>query len=175
MKKAAIHTLGCRVNYYESEAIGELMVKSGYTLVPFSEKADCYIINTCTVTGMSDRKSRQIIRRAKKHAENTCGKYIERENKNGFIDASVQDVYTEGQDVVVELTVYKGTARNDKNVVYNTGKAFGNFQKSLKDYPMNRLHETIPDFHNTPKRVENLMKAIKEVGVAVSDEEDLYL
>ena len=65
MKKAAIHTLGCRVNYYESEAIGELMVKAGYTLVPFTEKADCYIINTCTVTGMSDRKSRQIIRRAK--------------------------------------------------------------------------------------------------------------
>ena len=66
----------------------------------------------------------QNIRHAKKHAENTGGKYIERENKNGFIDASVQDVYTEGQDVVVELTVYKGTARNDKNVVYNTAQAF---------------------------------------------------
>ena len=63
--KAAIHTLGCRVNHYESEAIGEMMVKAGYELVSFSEKADCYIINTCTVTGMSDRKSRQIIRRAK--------------------------------------------------------------------------------------------------------------
>lgn len=65
MKKAAIHTLGCRVNQYESEAIGEMMVKAGYELVPFSEFADCYIINTCTVTGMSDKKSRQIIRRAK--------------------------------------------------------------------------------------------------------------
>ncbi len=65
MKKAAIHTLGCRVNHYESEAIGELMEKAGYTIVPFSEKADCYIINTCTVTGISDRKSRQMIRRAK--------------------------------------------------------------------------------------------------------------
>lgn len=65
MKKVAIHTLGCRVNHYESEAIGELMEKAGYEVVPFSELADCYIINTCTVTGMSDRKSRQIIRRAK--------------------------------------------------------------------------------------------------------------
>lgn len=65
LKKAAIHTLGCRVNQYESEAIGEMMVKAGYELVPFSEFADCYIINTCTVTGMSDKKSRQIIRRAK--------------------------------------------------------------------------------------------------------------
>ncbi len=65
MKKAAIHTLGCRVNQYESEAIGEMMQKAGYTIVPFSEYADCYIINTCTVTGMSDKKSRQIIRRAK--------------------------------------------------------------------------------------------------------------
>lgn len=65
LKKAAIHTLGCRVNQYESEAIGEMMVRAGYELVPFSEFADCYIINTCTVTGMSDKKSRQIIRRAK--------------------------------------------------------------------------------------------------------------
>jgi len=65
LKKAAIHTLGCRVNQYESEAIGEMMVKAGYEIVPFSDFADCYIINTCTVTGMSDRKSRQIIRRAK--------------------------------------------------------------------------------------------------------------
>ena len=66
----------------------------------------------------------QNIRHAKKHAENTGGKYIERENKNGFVDASVQDVYMEGQDVVVELTVYKGTARNDKNIFFNFLQAF---------------------------------------------------
>ncbi len=67
MKTVAFYTLGCKVNQYETEAMSELFVNSGYTLCDYEEKADIYIINTCTVTGMSDRKSRQIIRRAKRH------------------------------------------------------------------------------------------------------------
>ena len=66
MKKAAIHTLGCKVNQYESEAMAEMLKNAGYDLVPFETYADCYLINTCTVTSLSDRKSRQMIRRAKK-------------------------------------------------------------------------------------------------------------
>ncbi|MCX7715119.1 MAG: tRNA (N(6)-L-threonylcarbamoyladenosine(37)-C(2))-methylthiotransferase MtaB [Clostridia bacterium] len=60
------YTLGCKVNQYETEAISELFKQSGYTIVDFNSAADVYVINTCTVTNMSDRKSRQIIRRAKK-------------------------------------------------------------------------------------------------------------
>ncbi len=66
MKTAAFYTLGCKVNQYETEAVSELFSDDGYAVVPFSEKADIYIINTCSVTSMSDRKSRQIIRRARK-------------------------------------------------------------------------------------------------------------
>ena len=66
MKKAAFYTLGCKVNQYETEAMSELFGKAGYEIVDFESAADVYVINTCTVTGMSDRKSRQIIRRAKK-------------------------------------------------------------------------------------------------------------
>lgn len=66
MKTAAFYTLGCKVNQYETEAVSERFADSGYEIVPFTEKADCYVINTCSVTSMSDRKSRQIIRRAKK-------------------------------------------------------------------------------------------------------------
>ena len=66
MKTVAFYTLGCKVNQYETEAISELFTDKGYTVVPFTAKADYYIINTCSVTAMSDRKSRQIIRRAKK-------------------------------------------------------------------------------------------------------------
>ncbi len=66
MKKAALHNLGCKVNAYETEAMQELLEQSGYEIVPFSEKADVYIINTCTVTNMADRKSRQMLSRAKK-------------------------------------------------------------------------------------------------------------
>ena len=66
MKKAAFYTLGCKVNRYETEAMSELFLKSGYEICDFDSYADIYVINTCTVTSMSDRKSRQIIRRAKK-------------------------------------------------------------------------------------------------------------
>lgn len=66
MKTAAFYTLGCKVNQYETEAVEELFLNDGYEIVPFSDKADYYIINTCSVTSMSDRKSRQMIRRAKK-------------------------------------------------------------------------------------------------------------
>ena len=65
-KTLSIYTLGCKVNRYDSEAIEETFVKAGYRVVPFNQKADVYIINTCTVTHMSDRKSRQMIRRTKK-------------------------------------------------------------------------------------------------------------
>lgn len=66
MKTVAFSTLGCKVNQYETEAISEMFEDLGYTVVPFSEASDYYIINTCSVTAMSDKKSRQIIRRAKK-------------------------------------------------------------------------------------------------------------
>ena len=66
MRTVAFYTLGCKVNQYETEAMTELFLNSGYTVTEFDSVADIYIINTCTVTGMSDRKSRQIIRRAKK-------------------------------------------------------------------------------------------------------------
>ena len=65
-KKAALYTLGCKVNQYETEALAQLFREQGYDIVDFSEEADVYVINTCTVTHLSDRKSRQMIRRAKK-------------------------------------------------------------------------------------------------------------
>ncbi len=65
MKTASFYTLGCKVNQYETEAMSELFKKAGYKIGRFDEKCDIYVINTCTVTGTGDKKSRQIIRRAK--------------------------------------------------------------------------------------------------------------
>lgn len=65
MKKAALHNLGCKVNAYEMDVIRQLLSESGYEIVPFDEKADVYIVNTCTVTNIADRKSRQMLHRAK--------------------------------------------------------------------------------------------------------------
>ncbi len=67
METVAFYTLGCKVNQYETEAMKELFEKAGYTIVEAEDKADVYVINTCTVTNLGDRKSRQFIRRAKRN------------------------------------------------------------------------------------------------------------
>ena len=66
MRKAALHNLGCKVNSYETEAMQQLLENAGYEIVPFTEEADVYIINTCSVTNIADKKSRQMLHRAKK-------------------------------------------------------------------------------------------------------------
>ncbi len=67
MKKCALHNLGCKVNSYETQAMQQLMEEAGYQIVPFGEeKADIYIVNTCSVTNIADRKSRQMIHKARK-------------------------------------------------------------------------------------------------------------
>ena len=77
--KIACYTLGCKVNQYETQALEQLFTQRGHTLVPFEEAADVYIINTCTVTAVSDKKSRQVIRRARKESPDAviavCGCY----------------------------------------------------------------------------------------------------
>lgn len=65
MKKIAFYTLGCKVNQYETNGMIQRFIQHGYQIVEFHEKADIYVVNTCTVTNISDRKSRQILRRAK--------------------------------------------------------------------------------------------------------------
>ncbi len=66
MRKAALHNLGCKVNAYETDAMQQMLTEAGYEIVSFEDEADVYIINTCTVTNMADRKSRQMLHRAKK-------------------------------------------------------------------------------------------------------------
>lgn len=65
MKNVAFHNLGCKVNSYEMDFVQQILQEKGYKVVPFEEKADIYIINTCTVTNIADRKSRQMLHRAK--------------------------------------------------------------------------------------------------------------
>lgn len=65
-KKAALHNLGCKVNAYETEAMRQLLEEAGYEIVPFAPGADVYVINTCSVTNIADRKSRQMLHKARK-------------------------------------------------------------------------------------------------------------
>ena len=81
MNKVAFITLGCKVNQYETNAMIQKFIEQGYNIVEHTKKADIYIINTCTVTNMSDRKSRQMLRRVKDlnpHAiVVACGCYVQ--------------------------------------------------------------------------------------------------
>ena len=78
---AAIYTLGCKVNQYETQAMEQELVRRGHTLVPFDQRADAYIVNTCSVTAVSDKKSRQMLRRCRKLNPEAvvaaCGCYVQ--------------------------------------------------------------------------------------------------
>lgn len=74
MKSVALHNLGCKVNAYELDVMQQLLQEKGYQVVPFDSIADIYIVNTCTVTNIADRKSRQMLHRAKnKSGQYRCG------------------------------------------------------------------------------------------------------
>ena len=97
MRKAALHNLGCKVNAYETAAMQELLEGAGYEIVPFQERADVYIINTCTVTNIADRKSRQMLHRARKMNPDAvvvaAGCYVQaREEGHLAVDPSVDIV-----------------------------------------------------------------------------------
>ena len=79
--RVAIYTLGCKVNQYETQAMEQELLRRGHELVPFEGEADGYIVNTCSVTAVSDKKSRQMIRRCKKRnpaaVVAACGCYVQ--------------------------------------------------------------------------------------------------
>ncbi|MDO4261902.1 MAG: tRNA (N(6)-L-threonylcarbamoyladenosine(37)-C(2))-methylthiotransferase MtaB [Eubacteriales bacterium] len=93
MKKAALHNLGCKVNAYETEAMQEILERCGYEIVPFGEKADVYLVNTCSVTNIADRKSRQMLHRARKNNPDAvviaAGCYVQAAGRELLQDSSV--------------------------------------------------------------------------------------
>lgn len=96
MKKAALHNLGCKVNAYETEAMQQMLEAAGYEIVPFSEFADVYVINTCSVTNIADRKSRQMLHRAKKQNPDAvvvaAGCYVQTREEDAQKDEAVDIV-----------------------------------------------------------------------------------
>lgn len=92
-RKAALHNLGCKVNAYETEAMQQLLENAGYEIVPFSERADVYVINTCSVTNTADRKSRQMIHRARKRNPDAvvvaAGCYVQTKEQEAKADDAI--------------------------------------------------------------------------------------
>lgn len=112
MKKAALHNLGCKVNAYETEAMQEMLEQNGYEIVPFQEGADVYIINTCTVTNMADRKSRQMIHKARKMNPEAvvvaAGCYVQTAERQEKLDPDIDIVIGNNrkQDLIRILAEY---------------------------------------------------------------------
>lgn len=95
-KRAALHNLGCKVNAYETEAMQQILESAGYEIVPFQEVADVYVVNTCSVTNMADRKSRQMLHRAKKNNPDAiviaAGCYVQTKEAEALLDGTVDIV-----------------------------------------------------------------------------------
>jgi len=117
-KKIAFYTLGCKVNQYETNAIAQKFIEKGYEKVEFDEVADIYVINTCSVTNMADKKSRQIIRQAKTH------------NKNAIVVATgcYAQVNKEELEKIEELDIIVGNAEK-ANIIDIVENYSGQYQQ----------------------------------------------
>ena len=122
MKTVAYHNLGCKVNAYEMDAMLQSLRQRGYQIVPFEDKADIYIVNTCTVTNIADRKSRQMLHRARKMNPKAlvvaCGCYVQA--KNGIMDECVDIIIGNNQkkDLIELLKAFEdGKEGHDRELL----------------------------------------------------------
>ena len=122
-KKVALHNLGCKVNAYELEAMQEMLEKAGYEIVPFAPGADIYIINTCTVTNIADRKSRQMLHKARKMNPQAiviaAGCYVQAQKNMEQIDDAIDIVLGNNrkQDLLFVLENYKKGSGQEKDMI----------------------------------------------------------
>lgn len=128
-KKAALHNLGCKVNAYETEAMKELLREDGYEIVDFHDKADVYVVNTCTVTSVADQKSRQTLHHAKKENPDAivvaAGCYVQtaadKLRKDNYIDILIGN--NKKDQLVNKIHEYiKGQEREESIMDVNKGK-----------------------------------------------------
>ena len=143
MAKAALHYLGCKVNAYETDAMSQLLEEAGYEIVAFNEKADVYIINTCSVTNMADRKSRQMLHRAKKL------------NPEAIVVATGCYVQTAKDKVIEDLSVDIVVGNNKKKDIVSI----------IEEYRKNNIiskEENIIDINKTDEYEELELETITE-------------
>lgn len=153
MKNVALHNLGCKVNSYELDVVQQMLQENGYNVVPFDEIADIYIVNTCTVTNIADRKSRQMLHRAKA------------KNPDAIVVAIGCYVQTGKEDVVLDECIDLAIGNNRKKEIVSIIEAFlqergmlqapARVDKTLRD-------TTIIDVNNTYEYEEMTLKKTAE-------------
>lgn len=126
MKKVALHNLGCKVNSYETEAMSQLLANAGYEIVSFSEKADVYIVNTCSVTNMADRKSRQMLHKAKKMNEGAVvvatGCYVQTASEKIAEDLSIDIIVGNNKKKEIVEILQEYFKEHKKNYIIDINK-----------------------------------------------------
>lgn len=128
MKKAALHNLGCKVNAYETEAMQKMLEDAGYEIVPFSDVADVYVINTCSVTNMADRKSRQMLHKAKHKNENAIvvatGCYVQTKEEEALKDLAIDIVIGNNKkhELIDRINAFKKNGENADVIDINDNK-----------------------------------------------------
>ncbi len=155
MYKVGLYTLGCKVSQYETEAVGEAFAELGFEVCPFSEPCDVYVINTCTVTAESDRKSRQVIRRARKTASDAIiivmGCYSQRSPREvAALDGVALVLGTENK-LSAPVTALKLLEKRDneddiEKMISTTDLSCAEFEKmTVKHAPRTRAYVKIED------------------------------
>ena len=133
--KVALHNLGCKVNAYETEAMQQMLEAAGYEIVPFEPGADIYVINTCSVTNIADRKSRQMLHKAKKMNPDAivvaAGCYVQADTKKAEADASIDIIIgnNKKQELIPILESYRtGHQKTTECVDINHTKEYENLE-----------------------------------------------
>lgn len=132
--KAAFYTLGCKVNQYESEAMSEQLIKNGYEIVHHSEKADVFVVNSCTVTASGDQKTRQAVRRFKKNNPDSCV----------VLTGCMPQAYPENSKNLIEADIIIGNKNNDTLI-----PALENYFTNKERFVNIELHKSGDPFRGT--------------------------
>ncbi|MCR4758054.1 MAG: tRNA (N(6)-L-threonylcarbamoyladenosine(37)-C(2))-methylthiotransferase MtaB [Butyrivibrio sp.] len=134
--RVAMHNLGCKVNSYEMDVMGQKLKEAGCTLVPFTDEADVYIINTCTVTNIADRKSRQMLHKAKKENPNAVVVAV-----GCYVETGLEGVK---KDESIDLAIGNNKKSEIVEILNNFFEARGNIDKTLGGtsiIDINKTHE----------------------------------
>lgn len=154
MKNVALHNLGCKVNSYEIDVMQQILQEKGYSIVPFDTVADIYIVNTCTVTNIADRKSRQMLHRAKQ------------KNPNAIVVAVGCYVQTGKEDVEKDECIDLAIGNNRKKDIATILKEFlAERDKSCEEHPVHdpTLHDTtVIDINHTDEYEEMTLQRTAE-------------
>ena len=186
MSKVAFITLGCKVNQYETNAMSQEFIEKGYEVVEHHEKADIYVINTCTVTNMSDRKSRQIIRRAKQINSNSilvatgCYAQTAQEELEKITDIDLIVGNTEKKDIVKIVEDYKNNRNLERVRMSDINKQkefvdFGNVTYTEKTRAVIKVQDGCNNFCSyciipyakgrvRSRKLENVIEEIKKIA-----------